>query len=369
MHIALTGGRVSVMLNAVQLGISKVGVGILIACFAILPMFLAITAGKKIDAHGSFRAMWLASLISTIGAFVPWVWPHWSTLAIAAISIGIGHMGFQIAVQGLLGDSDPVVRLKNYSWFAMAMAVSGFSGPLIAGLSIDYIGHHWAFFMLMLCPAAAFFAVNRLRPILLKSHQPQLKQEQSSGMGDLWKIRSLRYALISNLLLASAWDTHYFVVPLYGVQLGFSATTIGFILAVFSAATFVIRILLPFIQKWVKPWAMIHFAMISAAVYFVIYPWMSQAWVLMMLSFMLGLSLGSTQPSILSLLQQHAPAGRRAEVFGMRMALVNGSQVSMPLAFGALGAISGIMPLFWLTSVALATGAWLTRRSGKDSDK
>ena len=368
MHIALTGGRVSVMLNAVELGISKVGVGILIACFAILPMFLAVSAGRRIDSHGSFRAMWLASLISFIGTLAPWIWPHWSTLAIAAVSIGIGHMGFQIAVQGLLGDSDAVVRLKNYSWLAMAMAVSGFSGPLIAGLSIDYIGHRWAFLMLGLCPAIAFYAVNRCQPILLKSHQSQPKTTQTGRMGDLWKIRSLRYALISNLLLASAWDTHYFVVPLYGVKLGFSATTIGVILAVFSSATFVIRSLLPFIQERIKPWTMIHFAMISASIYFVIYPWMSQAWVLMGLSFLLGLSLGSTQPSILSLLQQHAPAGRRAEVFGMRMALVNGSQVSMPLAFGALGAIAGIMPLFWLSSVALAAGAWLTRRGGHDSN-
>lgn len=368
-HIALSGGRVAVMLNAVELGVSKVGVGILIACFALLPMLLAIRAGRRIDAHGSYRAMWLASLVSATGTLVPWVWPHWSTLAIAAVSIGLGHMGFQIAVQGLLGDTDAVGRLRNYSWLAMAMAVSGFSGPLIAGLSIDHLGHRWAFLMLGLCPALAFLSVNRLKGVLIRSHKRQASAEQTSRIGDLWQIRPLRYALVSNLLLASAWDTHYFVVPLYGVQQGFSATTIGIILAVFSAATFVIRMLLPFIQAHVKPWVMIHFAMLSAAVYFVIYPWVGQAWVLMGLSFLLGLSLGSTQPSILSLLQQHAPAGRKAEVFGVRMALVNGSQVSMPLAFGALGSLVGIMPLFWLTSVALATGAWLTRRGGQDASE
>ena len=366
-HIALSGGRVAVMLNAVELGVSKVGVGILIACFALLPMLVAIRAGRRIDAHGSYRAMWLASLVSATGTLVPWVWPHWSTLAIAAVSIGLGHMGFQIAVQGLLGNTDTAKQLRNYSWLAMAMAVSGFSGPLIAGLSIDYIGHRWAFLMLGLCPALAFLSVNRSKQALVNSHKSQASPEQSSRMGDLWNIRPLRYALISNLLLASAWDTHYFVVPLYGVQQGFSATTIGTILAVFSAATFVIRMLLPYFQKRVKPWTMIHFAMISAAIYYVIYPWLGEAWILMALSFMLGLSLGSTQPSILSLLQQHAPTGRKGEVFGMRMALVNGSQVSMPMAFGALGSIMGVMPLFWLTSVALATGAWLTRRGGQDT--
>lgn len=366
MHTALAGGRVAVMLNAVELGISKFGVGMLIACFALLPMFMAVKAGRRIDVRGSYRAMWLAALISAVGTMLPWVWPHWITLGLAAASIGIGHMGFQIAVQGLLGRADPATRLRNYSWLAMAMAVSGFSGPLIAGLSIDYIGHRWAFFILGLCPAVAFVGVWRLRQVLIDSHEPQSAPAKPNRLRDLWAIKPLRYALLSNLLLASAWDTHYFLVPLYGVQMDLSATMIGLILAAFSVATFCIRMLLPLIQGRVKPWTMIHFAMISAGLYFVVYPLLSHPWLLMALSFALGLSLGSTQPFILSLLQTHAPEGRKAEVFGMRMALVNGSQVSMPLGFGAIGSLVGILPLFWVSSAALILGAWLTRAGGHD---
>jgi len=366
MHTALAGGRVAVMLNAVELGISKFGVGMLIACFALLPMFMAVKAGRRIDVRGSYRAMWLAALISAVGTMLPWVWPHWITLGLAAASIGIGHMGFQIAVQGLLGRTDPATRLRNYSWLAMAMAVSGFSGPLIAGLSIDYIGHRWAFFMLGLCPAVAFVGVWRLRQVLIDSHEPQSAPAKPNRLRDLWAIKPLRYALLSNLLLASAWDTHYFLVPLYGVQMDLSATMIGLILAAFSVATFCIRMLLPLIQGRVQPWTMIHFAMISAGLYFVVYPLLSHPWLLMTLSFALGLSLGSTQPFILSLLQTHAPEGRKAEVFGMRMALVNGSQVSMPLGFGAIGSLVGILPLFWVSSAALILGAWLTRAGGHD---
>ncbi len=366
MHTALAGGRVAVMLNAVELGVNKFGVGLLIACFALLPMFMAVKAGRRIDLHGSYRAMWLASLISAVGTLLPWIWPHWSTLAIAAASIGVGHMGFQIAVQGLLGQADPATRLRNYSWLAMAMAVSGFSGPLIAGFSIDYIGHRWAFLMLGLCPAMAFLGVWRLRQVLVDTHIPVAKPAEPNRLGDLWALKPLRYALISNLLLASAWDTHYFLVPLYGVQMDLSATMIGFILAAFSVATFCIRMLLPLIQGRIKPWTMIHLAMISAGGYFVVYPLLSEPLLLMALSFALGLSLGSTQPFILSLLQTHAPEGRKAEVFGMRMALVNGSQVSMPLGFGALGSLLGILPLFWVTSTALAIGAWVTRAGGQN---
>ncbi len=368
-HYALTGGRVAVMLGALDLGVSRLAVGALIACFALLPMFLAVSAGRRIDKRGSYKAMWLAALACALGTLLPWIWMHWIALAIAAVAIGLGHMGMQIAVQGLLGDADANRRLRNYSWLAMAMAVSGFSGPLIAGLSIDYLGHRWAFLMLGLGPVFVFWAVYRLRARLVDSHVPKTSAGTPSRMSDLLKVRPLRYALMANLLLASAWDTHTFLIPLYGAQQGFSATAIGAILAAFAAATFTIRMILPFIQKWIKPWPMIHTAMITAAIYFLLYPWVSSQWLLMGLSFLLGLSLGSTQPSILSLLQQHAPPERKVEAFGMRTALINGSQVCLPFGFGAAGSLIGIMPLFAVSSLALLLGSWLTRRGGRPHTK
>jgi MFS family permease len=91
-----------------------------------------------------------------------------------------------------------------------------------------------------------------------------------------------------------------------------------------------------------------------------LYPFFEQVWILISLSFLLGLGLGSTQSSILALLQQHAPSGRAGEAFGLRMALVNGCQVALPLAFGALGTFMGVMPLFWITAVGLGAVRWFT---------
>ena len=85
----------------------------------------------------------------------------------------------------------------------------------------------------------------------------------------------------------------------------------------------------------------------------------------MLMSFLLGIALGSTQPGILSLLQQHAPIGRTSEAFGLRMALINTCQVSLPLAFGALGTVTGVMPLFWVTGLSLGIGRWATRHEAK----
>ena len=48
------------------------------------------------------------------------------------------------------------------------------------------------------------------------------------------------------------------------------------------------------------------------------------------------------------------------------MALINGSQVSLPMAFGAVGSLIGVMPLFWGTAIVVASGAWFTRRAGRE---
>lgn len=365
-HMSLTGGRVSVTLSAIKLGMNTFEVGLLIAFFALLPMLLSVTAGRLIDKVGPFRPMRAAALIAGFGALLPLVWLHWISLGIAAVMIGVGHMAFQVAIQGQLGGGSPEERLRNFSWLSLTLAVSGFSGPLLAGLSIDHLGYRWAFGLLALFPIGAALVVIKRRSKMLAAHVPKTTTQQKQKAMDLFKIRPVRYALLANLTLAGAWDTHAFLVPIYGAQRGLSATTIGTVLASFALATFLIRTVLPLIQKRTSPWQLIHFAMITAGLNFLLYPFFSDVWVLAAMSFVLGLSLGCTQPSILALLQQHAPEGRKSEVFGVRMALINGSQVSLPMAFGAVGSLIGVMPLFWGTAIVVASGAWFTRRAGRE---
>ena len=157
------------------------------------------------------------------------------------------------------------------------------------------------------------------------------------------------------------------VVPIYGVAIGLSATTIGVVLSCFGVATLLIRTLLPLIQQRFQPWNLIHASMVMTSLIFLLYPFSSQIWLLTALSFGLGLALGMTQTSVLMLLQQHAPPGRASEAFGFRMALINGSQVTLPVGFGALGAVIGVMPLFWAAALALISGAWVTRRAGNNT--
>ena len=361
-HIAISGGRVAVTLTALSLGRSTFEVGMLIAVFALLPMLCSVKAGRLIDAIGPYKPMRVSALMVTGGSLVPFAWQSLPALMIAAVLVGSGLMTFQIAVQRQLGQSAGEERIKNFATLSLTMATSGLVGPLIAGLAIDHFGHRTVFALLAISPLICLLGLSRMKSHLIASHVPAVKSDVKRSVTDLLGSPALRKVFVANMLLSSAWDTHGFVVPIFGVSAGLSATTIGLILGAFACATIAIRLVLPFIQAWIRPWQLINFALIASGVNFLLYPFFSQVWILMSLSFTMGLALGSTQPGILALLQHHAPPGRTGEAFGLRMALINGCQVGLPLTFGALGAvIGGVMPLFWITAAALGIGRWFTR--------
>ena len=366
-HITISGGRIAVTLTALNLQRSTLEVGILIAVFALLPALFSVKAGQLIDKIGPWKPMRASAISVIVGAVLPFIWQALPSLILAAICIGVGHMIFQIAIQRQMGQGTPEEKLRNFSWLSLSMATSGLIGPLVAGISIDHLGYRFVFALLALSPIACLFGLFRMRKYLLASHiKTEAPKEKRSAM-DLLAIPQLRRVFAANMLTSVAWDTHMFVLPIFGVGIGLSATTIGLIISCFASATIVIRLGIPFIQRHLSPWKLIHITMVAAGLNYVIYPFFTQVWILMILSFLLGLALGSTQPGILALLQHHAPPGRAGEAFGIRMALINTCQVSLPLTFGALGSVIGVMPLFWITALGLGGGRWFTRNAESDA--
>lgn len=372
-HVALTGGRIMVSLTALQLSLSTFKVGTLVAVFAVLPMLFSVHAGRWVDKVGIFRPLALGTSLVTVGTLLPFLSQTQIALLVASCSIGIGFMLHQVATQDLLGHAEPEQRLRNFSWMSLALAGSGFSGPLIAGLAIDHLGNRLAFGLLTLGPLLSAAGLYLLRQRLRAADRAlagasSARAAEKRRVTELLAVPPLRRILMVNTILSGTWDTHLFVVPIFGVAIGLSATTIGLILAAFAAATFVIRLLLPFIQNRVRAWTLVRVAMATAAIDFMFYPFFTDVGVLVALSFILGLALGCCQPSMLSLLHQYSPHGRAAEAVGVRMALINASQVTLPLAFGALGGVIGVAPLFWAYSLALMVGGWFNRNPPQNSE-
>ena len=361
-HVVLTGNRVTVTLEALRLGASAATVGVLLALYAFLPMLCAVAAGRLSDRIGVRRPMLVGSVALAVGTALPAIAPGFIALFASAIIVGVSFMLFQVATQNATGElGGAVVRAQNFGLLALGYSVSGFLGPLIAGVTIDHGGFVAAFALFALIPLIPVAVLWRGGLALPGPHPARATLAAGNALDLLLHVK-LRRVYVVNLLLAMGWDLHTIVIPVYGSSIGLSASQIGAILAAFAAATFVVRLSMRWIIRHFNEYQVLTTALFVAALVYLVLPFSHDATTLMTLSFCLGLGLGSSQPMVMALLHTHAPPGRMGEAAGVRMSLVQSMAVAVPLAFGTLGATVGLTPVFWSVGACLATGGWLTRR-------
>jgi predicted MFS family arabinose efflux permease len=228
---------------------------------------------------------------------------------------------------------------------------------LLAGLLIDHTDFGSTFLLLSLLPLVPVGVLARgalALPVPHEAHRPLAP----GGVMELLRSQRLRRVFAVNALFAVAWDLHAFFIPVYGARIGLSASVIGLILAAFAAATFAVRVVMPWIARRFAEFTVLTAALFIAGLAYALYPFVESLALLMALSFTLGLALGSGQPMVMSLLHVLAPAGRMGEAVGVRMSVINASTFAVPLLFGAVGSSIGIGPVFWLVGAALAGGGF-----------
>ena len=362
-HSVFAGTRVAASLYAIHLGATPFTVGVLMALYALLPMFFAVSMGRRTDRVGARPPMLAGSVAIGLGAILPFLWPGMAALYLASMLIGTGFMMYQVAAQHIVGYiGAPEDRPVNFSLSALGFSISGFAGPMIAGFGIDEMGYTATFAVLAVFPLVpiAVLGLDRLR--LPQPHAHAAPPNPAHRVADLLRHRGLRPVFVTSGLLAAAWDMFTFAIPVYGSSIDLSASSIGLVLGAFSAATFVIRGLLPSISRRLTAWPLLATSLAIAAMSFLLFPLLERAALLMAVSFLLGLGLGMSQPMVMSLLHNTVPQGRVGEAVGVRMTLVNFSQISIPILFGALGTALGMLPVFWATALLLSGGSWYARR-------
>jgi MFS family permease len=361
-HLSFAGCRVIISLTAIHFGASPFVIGVLLSLLTVIPILFALRWGRWVD-RGGVRGPMLAGVAAILLAMVlGWAFPRLETLFVVSPLAGSGFFLYHIAAgQAAAVIGRPEDRIKNFSLLALAFSISSFLGPTLSGFAIDGIGHANAMLALsvgVLVNTVVLTAGNADVP----RHGVSAAQQEKRRVSDLLRIPGFRLVFIVSGVLSMTWDLFAFVMPIHGSQLGLSATTIGIILGAFGAAVFVVRLLLPLVAHRVNEWRMLIAAMLLSGATLIAFPLVHGVPLLMALSFLLGVGLGGTQPFIMALLYEKAPAGRGAEVLSVRTWLINVSQTGVPLAFGALGAVLGMLPVFWVMGASLLFAGWFAAR-------
>ena len=348
-HAAFNGLRLTVLLYAASLGASPALLGLLAASNGLISAFMAVSMGRWIDRIGPRKPFMLASLMLAACCALVWAVEGMTVLFFICPLIGIFNSMFQIGSHQAIGRfGKPEDRTSNFTVHSLGISAATFVGPMVSGLTVDHLGALNSFLVLAVMSALPVLVLGSN----LLVYPPQVKRvrETSSEVKGSWALLrdiKLRRAYMVASLNNCIWSLVGFMIPLYGTQVGLSATRIGSLMAILAIGTIVIRLFMPWLLRTVHRWPLVMGAQSMIAIGFIgmpfteVYAWMG------VFACSVGAGLGLSGPVATTLMYDASPPERVGEVVGMRMTIGNIGQTVLPLISGAVGAAFGVGPVFW----------------------
>jgi len=361
---AQTASRVVLSLYALKLGAEPSAVGGLAAMFFVLPLFLSWPVGALSDRIGPRRPLMWSAVIGSAGLLLPFFWEHLAAMYIAAATSGLALAFYHVNLQTLVGrlSETPQQRVRNFANFSLIGAATNFCGPLLAGFTVDHAGHAIACVVISALPALALalmLGTGRSLPKGQRSSAPKLR------VMDTLADREMRGMLITSGLLQLGTDLFQFYMPIYGHNVGMSASAIGAVLATFASASFCVRFGMPRLVARFTEQRLLTYSFFVGAAGFALVPVSHNALMLAAVAFLFGLGMGCGQPLTTMLMFAKCADGRTGETLGLRLTVNNTMRVAGPALFGAIASMTGLTAVFMLNGVMMAIGGWISRPHSK----
>jgi MFS family permease len=356
--LAVRAANMVLVLYALKLGSSAFVIGLLGAMFAILPMLFSMPAGKLADRYGSRAPLLVCVVGSGLGLLVPWAFPGITAMFIAAALIGLS-LAMVVPLQNLIGlISTPETRARNFANFSLGMGSANLLGPLIGGFFVDLAGPATT------CLYLSLLNVVAVAMLVVWGHRLPHAPAEAKPRGSVYailKIGNVRRAIATSSLINVGRDLYQFYFPVYAHAIGLSASLIGIVQATNFGAELTVRFFLSRLLKKFKEEQLLAYSFFIGAVSLVLIPFFQSVYVLLLLSFALGLGMGCAQPIITILMYSYSPRGQTGEALGLRMSFIHLTKLIGPVAFGAIGSALGLAPMFVLNAVVMAGGGMLSR--------
>jgi MFS family permease len=361
--VGALAGRVLLTLDALHFGANPFAVGALAATFSAFPMMFAWIAGRLNDRFGSRWLLMSGAVASSCGLLVPFLVATLPALYVAAAMLGLGFSFYTVSVQNLVGIlGKPEEHAKQFSNFSMVAAVASFIGPMISGFTIDHMGFGSACLILALIAVVPVPLLTAWGGMLLRGKHRAGPAEAVSGM---LAAPNVRRVLVTSSLVQLGIDLFQFYLPIYGYAIKLSASEIGVILAMFAAASFVVRLIMPRLIARSNEETVLSYAFYIGAASFIFIPLFKSAIALSLIAFLFGLGLGCGPPITMMLTYSQSPKGRSGEALGLRLSANHLARVVGPLLFGSIGAAFGLFPVFWGNALMMVSGGMLSRQGAK----
>lgn len=359
--IGVFATQILVSLYALHHGASHLAVGLLAASFSMFPMLLAVAAGRLVDRFGVRWPMTFGATTGGIGLLIAYFFPGLPSLYLVALLTGLGLIFINLGTQNLVGlFSTPESRPKNFSNYTLSTSAAALLGPLIGGFSIEHFGFPSTclyFALLSLAPISLLLAYGRRLP----GGTRVPGKGSGGGARAMLKDPQVQRMLVIGSLINAGINLYQVYMPVYAHSIGLSASTIGIVIAMNSAAAFVARFMLPDLIRKLGEQRLMAYVFFTGAAALILIPLFQNALLLGIISFLFGIGMGCGQPIVMMLMFSNSKDGRSGEALGLKFTVNQMTKMISPVIFGSISTALGLSPMFWINASLMIGGALYSR--------
>ena len=342
-------------------GKSAATIGLIIGAKHILPILLAIHGGALMDRFGARNVM-VGCLMLAVVTLPLFPWVGWIPfIVVLQVISGFGSSMGWLGAQTLFGQT--MRRDHLYAGrFAFALRVGGFIGPPIAGLVWDNLGVGsgflflgvWALgavLMALLVPKSVSSAPEGAQKARLADMMPRWSDYRAAFR--LATIPAMTVVLMITVVRISASSVQDSFYPLYLATIGYSATQIGLLMTISSATAAASSLTIGWITRYAQPmWVLIISAGWSVLLVSIT-PLMPSFTALAIAAVLRGLSMGVSQPLMMSMLIGAAGKGSQGKGAALRTTANRVAAAVTPISMGAVAGFTGLGNSFFVIGAVL----------------
>ena len=365
----LNGGRVLLSYRVLSFGGDAATVGVFTAAFSLVPLLIALRAGRLVD-DGHAPAVMRAGLVATVVATAVMAWSGGLAVLLAGyVALGFAHMTTLIAAQGM------VSRLRGtttgldslFAYFTLGISVGqllgiAFSGWIAAGGQSDGgVDTTPALLALTGLGAVALVAgwpvASAFRRLVPGVEQPADGAPAHVPVSRMLRLPGMPAAMTASIAVIVAIDLLTAYMPVLGQEMGLSVGEVTVILAARSGMAVVSRALMPWALARVDRDRVLVATIAAGALPLVVTPWLGQAWLLAVATGVCGFAWGFVMPMTMTWVSSLVPAADKAMALSVRLMGNRLAQVVLPAGAGALAASAGVAVVFVLSGLVLGASA------------
>jgi len=331
-------------------------IGLIVAIFALLPLFVAIPMGIQVDRHGGRRFLMAGSIAMACSLAIVAVAPSYLGLILSQLGTGFSHIAVIVACQTIVSrQGGPMDREYTLGLFTTFNSGGNLIGPILGGFVADVAGFSSAFLMAAFFGLVSLALIQTLRPTAEGTAQ---RKERNAGgrvpILPLLRNSAMIVATVSafaQIFALGAWEAFF---PIWMQGNGHSITIIGIILSIQALVSLFTRTGLKFFARLIGGrFRLLVTGMFMGGIAVGILPLTSGIIQIGAVAIMSGISTGLVFP--LGIIAVAVGTTDRERGLGMGIRLTGNRLASLtnPLLFGLIATAGGLPAAFFAGSAIL----------------